>query len=182
MANSAKNPGAGIYGSLAYDFGNPALYPDESSYNRREREIVIPAPPKIDEDAVAAARVKTRQSVPPLAVIGFVCAAVLIVFTLMARIQLTAVTDEAVGLEQQLSELELVQSRLLIDYESAFNLSEIEEYAVSNLGMQRPREEQVFYLNSTVPDKAIIVDEADSSNGLGDRIIAMLSSIAEYFK
>ncbi|MEF9970882.1 MAG: hypothetical protein RR731_01050, partial [Oscillospiraceae bacterium] len=120
MANAATNTRYGAnttYGSLAYDFNNPALYPEERRevYREgyRERKVIIPAPPKIDEDARVLTKVKTRQSVAPLAIIGYACAAVLLIFSLMAKIQLTEVTDQSVRLEEKLTELDVAQSRLL---------------------------------------------------------------------
>ena len=186
MAAAVKNSANAVYGSLAYDFESTLAYPEESIGARRqhqeERRVVIPAPPVVKDRVAEQTRVKTRQGVAPLAMIGLACAAVLLVFSLMARIRLTQVTDQAVQLEQQLEDLKLTQARLLIDYESAFNLSKIEEYAKTKFGMQRPRNEQIYYINSTVPDKAVVIDAADDERSLGDRIFDMLASIGEYFK
>ena len=148
-----------------------------------DQQVIIPAAPRIREQAAAAAKVKSTQSVSALAIIGYACAAVLLIFTLMAKIQLTEVTDTSAQLEEKLSDLKVAQNRLLINYEKAFNLTEIEEYATKQLGMQRPRDEQVFYLESTVPDKAVILKgEDEDKTSLGDRIFDALASIAEYFK
>ena len=142
MAAAAKDVKYGdsaVYGSLAYDYGRAGTYREKMD-RPVDRQVIIPAPPRIREQAMADARVKTRQSVAPLAIIGYVCAAILIVFTLMAKIQLTEVTDTSAQLEEQLSDLKVAQNRLLINYEKAFNLTEIEEYATTQLGMQRPRD------------------------------------------
>lgn len=185
MAAAAKNVKYGdnaVYGSLAYDYGRAGAYREKMD-RPVERQVIIPAPPRIREQEETAARVRTRQSVAPLAIIGYVCAAILIVFTLMAKIQLTEVTDTSAQLEEQLSDLKTAQNRLLINYEKAFNLTEIEEYATKQLGMQRPRDEQVFYLESTVPDKAVILGGKDENKvGFGERVFDALSSIAEYFR
>jgi cell division protein FtsL len=171
-----------VYGTLAYDLSGAAVYPDEAMYPPARRKIVIPAPPEIKERVTPRTAVKPRQSIAPLSIVGFICAAVLIVFCLMAKIQLTAVTDEAVRYEQQLTELEVAQNRLLIDYERAFNLTEIEEYASTQLGMQRPRDEQIYYIDSFVPDKAVIISGSGEKGGLTDRVFDFLSSIAEYLR
>ncbi len=181
MAAERNNPayGTGVYGSLAYDYGKALPRRDRPV----DRQVIIPAPPRIrEQERIAAHRVKTRQSISPMAIIGTACAAALLVFTLMARIQLTEVTDTAAHLEQQLIELEVAQNRLLIDYERAFNLTEIEEYATRELGMQRPRDEQIHYLSSTVPDKAMILSGESEGRDFGDRLFDTLSSIAEYFR
>ncbi len=184
MANQITYINAPVYGSLAYDFTTTtAPAPEWGNYREPERKVVIPAaPPVIDERTASRARVATRQSVAPFAIIGFLCAAILLVFTLMAKIQLAVATDEAVQLEMTLNELELAQSRQLIEYESVFNSAEIEEYATSVLGMQRPREEQITYLNSSVPNKAVILAGDSGSVSFSDRLYDMFSFIGEYFK
>ncbi|MFB0921675.1 MAG: cell division protein FtsL [Oscillospiraceae bacterium] len=185
MAAAAKNVKYGdnaVYGSLAYDYGRTGAY-RETMDRPVDRQVIIPAPPRIREHEASATRVKTKQSVSPLAIVGYACAAVLIVFSLMAKIQLTEITDTSAQLEEQLSDLKVAQNRLLINYEKAFNLTEIEEYASSQLGMQRPRDEQVFYLESTVPDKAVILSGKDEEKlGFGERVFDALASIAEYFR
>jgi len=184
MAATAKNVRYGentVYGSLAYDYAKAGAYREKMD-RPVDRQVIIPAAPKIAEQAAVKTGVKTRQSVAPLAVIGYACAAILVVFSLMAKIQLTEVTDSAVTLEQQLTDLNVAQNRLLINYEKAFNLTEIEEYATAELGMQRPRDEQIFYLDSTVPDKAVIIDNKDKQGGFAERVFDALSSIAEYFR
>lgn len=180
MAAERNNPayGSGVYGSLAYDYGKALPRRDRPV----DRQVIIPAPPRIREEERVAHRVRTKQGLSPTAIIGSACAAALLVFTLMARIQLTEVTDTAAHLEQQLIELEVAQNRLLIDYERAFNLTEIEEYATRELGMQRPRDEQIHYLSSAVPDKAVILSGESEGRDFGDRLFDALSSIAEYFR
>jgi len=184
MAAPAKNEkynANAVYGSLAYDYGKAGTYREKMD-RPVERQVIIPAHPRIREQAAAAVRVKTKQGIAPLAMIGYACAAILVVFSLMAKIQLTEVTDTSAQLETQLSDLNVAQNRILINYERAFNLTSIEEYATTQLGMQRPREEQVFYLESTVPDKAVIVSGSDNKVGFCERVFDAIASIAEYFK
>lgn len=184
MAASTKNAkynAEAVYGSLAYDYGRVGTYREKMD-RPVERQVIIPAPPKIKEQAATATRVKTKQGIAPIAIIGYACAAILVIFSLMAKIQLTELTDNSAQLETQLSDLNVAQNRLLINYEKAFNLTEIEEYATTQLGMQRPRDEQVFYLENTVPDKAVIISSSDSKDGFFDRVFDALASLAEYFK
>jgi Cell division protein FtsL. len=184
MATTVKNARyneSTVYGNLAYDYGKAAPY-REGMGRPVDRQVVIPAPPRINEEVAVRTRVQTNQAVSPFALIGFVCAAILLVFTLMAKIQLTAVTNGTVTLENKLSDLKVTQNRLLINYEKAFNLTEIEEYATNNLGMQRPRDEQVFYLDSSVPDKAVVLTGKTAKSGFIERFFDAVSSISEYFK
>ncbi len=181
-------------GNLAYDFtSQPNTYPDDWDWQGEapapyddEMKVVLPAEPRYYEDeremAAARPKVRTRQSVSPGAILGFAVAAVLLVFTLMAKIQLTQITDQAVKLEEKLVELKNEKARLEIEYEGAFNLKEIEEYAIRGLGMQRPREEQIFYLQSSVPDKAVVMEEEPEEETLLERLFGLADFIAEYFR
>ena len=170
MANSAsqKYYGQGaVFGSLAYDFNNPDLYADvplepaaPEFPRQRPEPRTAPAPRtrrQARAEAVSRARAEAaaanRQALAPFTILGGLCVVVLLVFTMLARVQLTAVSETSAALESQLSELKVEQNRLLIDYESAFNLTEVEEYAIHVLGMQQPRDDQIYYIDSTAPDK-----------------------------
>ena len=98
----------------------------------------------------------------------------------MAKIQLTEATDQTARLQTQLETLKTDQNRLLINYEKAFNTTELETYATTQLGMQRARDDQVYYLDSSVPDKAVVI-EAKDEDSLAARIRAAFASLAEYF-
>lgn len=163
-------------GSLAYDFNNPALYPDY------DQEFTAPAP---ERRTVPKAKPKTRavprgkQSIAPFSIVGFACAAVLLVFALMAQIQLTTVSEDTVVLQSRLEELQLEEAKLKIAYESAFNLTEIEDYAVNVLGMQKPRSDQIFHIDGSAPDKAVIHTGESEEGGFTERVAGLLAGIGE---
>lgn len=177
MAKTTSYGQSAVYGSLAYDFSNVSVYP-EQVYGR---PLDIPAPPKIREKVVTKTAPRPKQYLAPTAVLGFACAAVLVVFALMAQIQLTTVSNEAAILETQLAELKVEQTKLLIGYESAFNLAEIEEYAINSLGMQKPRSDQVFYINGGAPDRAVIFEPQGDRDKLTDRLKDLLSGLGGIF-
>ena len=90
-----------VYGSLAYDFNNPALYPDyaeEASWQVSHQVHDIPAEEELPQVKTAA---KNKQAISPLAVIGAAFASVLIVVMLLAQVSLTAVSNEAVELTEK---------------------------------------------------------------------------------
>ena len=169
-----------VYGSLAYDFDNPELYREEYS---------VPAPeqtaPQTQERAKTAARpgahARSRQAVYPLAILGILVSAVLFVIAIMAQIQLFDISSKTVELEGRLKELKTEQTRLQIAYEGAFNLTEIEQYAISNLGMQKPSADQIFYIDTSSPDRAVIINQA-SNDGFFGRVSDFLSGIGAYFR
>ena len=119
-----------------------------------------------------------------MAVLGFAIAAVLIVFSLVARVQLSQASAQVSALEDQYAQLQEQQTRLRIDYESAFNLTEIEDYAIHELGMQKPRSDQLYYISSSdATDTAVVLDQtAAEPLSLADRFGDFLTSIVEYFR
>ena len=88
------------------------------------------------------------------------------------------------AIEDQYAQLQEQQTRLRIDYESAFNLTEIEDYAIHELGMQKPRSDQLYYISSSdAADTAVVLDQtAAEPLSLADRFGDFLTSIVEYFR
>ncbi len=180
MAEKNRRYGQGaVYGSLAYDFNNPALYPE---YSEEEQwQVMHQTDNPVAEDAQVAelADAKNRQAIAPLSVLGVLVAAVMIVIMLLAQARLTAVCNEAVRLTNKIDQLQTEQARLRIAFESAFNLTEIEDYAVSELGMQKPRNDQIFTISSRAQDKVELFTP-DSSGSLLDRVTEFTGSVKEY--
>ena len=88
------------------------------------------------------------------------------------------------GIIENYAELQEQQTRLRIDYESAFNLTEIEDYAIHELGMQKPRSDQLYYISSSdAADTAVVLDQSAAEPlSLADRLGDFFSSILEYFR
>lgn len=182
--------GGAVNGSVAYDLNHPAFQPQR--YGQPQIQVIPGRKSRQQEQAERQTRAqsrtrvrthaKNRQALAPMALLGFGVAAVLLVFSLMARIQLIAVTDGTVALENQLSELQTENAKLQIAYESAFNLTEIESYATHVLGMQQPRSDQVYYVNGAAVDRAEVMVEKTGEQRLSDRFDDLISSVGEYFE
>ena len=82
---------------------------------------------------------------------------------------------------QELTQLEEQQAKLRIAYESAFNMAEIEDYAIHALGMQKPRADQIYYIDTSSPDKAVVFAGGENA-GFVDRVSDYLSGLIEYFR
>jgi hypothetical protein len=54
---------------------------------------------------------------------------------LLSYVSLTELSEETVGLKEELAVLEEEETRLLLKYESAFDLNAVESYATKVLGM-----------------------------------------------
>ena len=177
--DSRKRNTARMDGNAAYDLRSNAA--EEYLYSA---PVELPHAPRTTEAVVPESVPTPKQAIAPLAVLGFAIAAVLIIVSLVARVQLSQASAEVSALEDQYAELQEQQTRLRIDYESAFNLTEIEDYAIHELGMQKPRSDQLYYLSSSdATDTAVVLDlSAAEPLSLADRLGDFFSSILEYFR
>ena len=168
-----------VYGSLAYDLNHPELFGEEELYG-------APAEPEQREERAVRTRVRaqaaarSKQGIAPFALIGGVVAAFLAVTAITAQVALMRLSSESVGLEIRVAELEDENSRLQISYESCFNLAEVENYATTELGMQKPGADQVVYIDTSAPDRAVILGTRDDS--FVDRAADFVTGIGDYFR
>ncbi|MCD7844366.1 MAG: cell division protein FtsL [Oscillospiraceae bacterium] len=174
-----------VDGTLAYDFGNPDAYAGQEQYEYPGETLQSPegqdwakerpgkgTKTKTKEKGRARARERTRPRVSAAAVVGYLCVTVLCVMLMLAQIQLMELSDTAADLESQISELETEKDKLTAEYETTFNLKDVEEYAENVLGMQEPQEDQIYYLSGvSAGDKAVVVTHEETklfSLGLED--------------
>ena len=176
-----------VDGTLAYDFGSPLFFPqDEAVYERplpgkepQEQEWVRE---NRREKVKASVLARSKQGFSPLALVGAVGVIILLVMSLLAQIQLVNISSKAVGMELQITALEAERDRLMVEYESVFNLKDVEEYAVGVLGMQEPRDDQVYYLsNVSSADKAAVIRKTDGSDMLTLGMEDIIASVKAYF-
>ena len=175
-ANETYGQGA-VYGSLAYDFDNPELYREQ--YTTAQPETRSETRTRVHTRARTA--VRTKQSIAPMTIVGMLAAAFLVVVAILAQAQIVGISSASVALQKELTQLEEQQAKLRIAYESAFNMAEIEDYAIHELGMQKPRADQIFYIDTSSPDKAVVIAGGDSL-GFVDRVSDYLSGLLEYFR
>ncbi|MCL2342816.1 MAG: hypothetical protein FWC62_02830 [Firmicutes bacterium] len=170
-----------VYGSAAPDFA--AVPMPEPRYVEPDVELPgIHAQPKRGERARVRPAVRTKQAVAPMAILGYLLVGVLMVFALLSQIRLSGISDESAKLQAQLNTLQTEHARLLVNYENTFNFTEIETYAVNVLGMQEPQQGQIFYLQTSAPDKTVILTPPEDGGGLLNRISDAFSSLGEYLK
>ncbi len=173
-----------VDGTLAYDFGNPKVYPQQEIYEtpkrRRQTESQVWVKEDVREEAVPAAQ--KRVGLSPLAFLGSICVAFLIALMLLAQIQLLSISSATVELESQIAQLQERQDKLTAEYETVFNLKDVEEYALGVLGMQKPEDEQIRYLTGvSSADQAVIITQENTnmfSSGMED----IVASVKAYFE
>ena len=167
--------------SMAYDLSRPSQ--DTMRYSTAAPQLQPKQKPQTRPQAQPAPRPAFRvMSVAPTAVALFLIALVIWTFSLQVRTQITQAQQEVYRLESELRAVEQVQDELEIEYESAFNFTKLEDYAVTTLGMQRPRDEQIYFLSHDSEDHAVAVLERSRSNGLVDRLDDFLSELLAYFR
>ena len=165
--------------SMAYDLSRPSQ--DTMRYSTAAPKLQPKPRPRQREQAAPRPAFRV-MAVAPTAVVLFLAALLIWTFSLQIRTQITQAQQEVYRLESELRAVEQVQDELEIEYESAFNFTKLEDYAVSTLGMQRPRDEQIYFLSHNSEDHAVAVYERSRSNGLVDRLDDFLSELLAYFR
>ncbi len=166
--------------SMAYDLSRPSQ--DTMRYSTAAPQLQPKPRPQTRPQPQSVPRPAFRvMSVAPTAVVLFLAAMLIWIFSLQVRTQITQAQQEVYRLESELRAVEQVQDELEIEYESAFNFTKLEDYAVSTLGMQRPRDEQIYFLSHESEDHAVAVLERSRSNGLVDRLDDFFSELLAYF-
>ena len=170
-----------VYGSLAYDFNHPELYQEE--YSAAPERVARPKPRTQTQTKVhtrARTAVHTKQSIAPMSIVGMLVAAFLCAVAIMAQTQLVGISADSTALQSELNQLEDQQAKLKIRYESAFNMSDIEDYAIKSLGMQKPKADQIYYIDTSAPDKAVVIADGEEM-GFVDSVSDFISGFAAYF-
>lgn len=170
-----------IYGNLALGASAaeaaPGVIKSPAKARQPENEAVYEKP-KVQVKSRARAK---SQGISAFAIVGCICIACLSLLIIMSYIRLTELSHKTSELTAQLSTLKEQEGKLLLEYESAFDLNEIEEYAVNILGMVKAGDNQVYYLQSRTEDKAVILEESENKKGILDTISSLLSSLADFF-
>ncbi len=172
-----------VHGSNAYDLKQAAAaqaIPQSAPVYAPEHEV-RPAPERqARPSAKPASKTQRYYGVSLFAVTGFVLVAVMMVFVVLAQIKFTEISDETAQLKTQLSALSETERKLQIDYEAAFDINEIEDYATNVLGMAKPVESQIGTVTAAAQDKAVVISAGQS--GEGESLTTFLSSLTAYFK
>ena len=77
--------------------------------------------------------------------------------SLEKRSELLALSDAARQTEKEIQRLEEEHSQLKAAQDAATDLEAVETFARQELGMGRPREEQLLYARASLPDRAEVV-------------------------
>ncbi len=176
-----------VYGSAAYDLDRVPGYgestarelptPEELARERLEKR----AQERIQERARAREAAKAQTfGVPLFAIVGGLVVAALMVLLLLGYVQLTAISGETSAMRSSISRLEEENEAIKIQYESTFNMDDVELYAINILGMSKPDASGQNNYTVIIGDRARILAE-DETAGLLARITGFFKSLTEYF-
>ena len=188
MASAAmrryRTPGV-VDGSLAYDFdalerrleGIAPLEPD--MYTAPLVETPADVISRAREQA--RARVRAPERVSPVAVLGFAALAVMMAALVLCYVELTAISDDVVAMQKQVSALQTEQVRLQAEYEQAFDLAGVKE-AAEAAGMTQPSDSQMYYIDLSAPDSAVVYGGAAREDSLLATLGRAFEAAVEYFR
>lgn len=130
------------------------------------------------------AAVRPAQKVSPMALLGFVCVAFLMVVLVLCYVRLNTISRSIVAMKTEISQLEVEQVGLRAQYEQTFDPAAVKE-AASAAGMSQPSDSQVYYISLPGEDRATAY-RARGNSGLLDRFFSAISqgisTVAEYFR
>lgn len=144
-------------GAAAYD-----VYAwNQSTAPQRAARAAAPAGGASASSKAAACQAQHCAS-PPFTVVGMLAVACLLVLVVFGYVQLFEATSEVSKLENQLSALQSQQTQLQSRYEARIDLDAIET-AAGDLGLTKPSQEQIVYLDLSGADRAEIYQEEKTS-------------------
>ncbi len=177
-----------VSGSLAYDYD----YLERERQRRAEREQREYAERRARETAprpeprkrvVAPPKHRERIHVSPLVLLGFAAIAGMVVMLLMSYAQLTAISNDVVRMQRELTTLQDEHVALVGRYERTFDLAAVKE-AAESAGMAKPSASQIYYVDLSAPDNVVLYRRAEA-NVLSRVVTSMGQNVAyamEYFK
>ena len=160
-----RNPYYGTNGAAAYDVysANTVRQPVREP---ERRELPQEAPQKRQ-------RVRARTAIAPFTILGAAITACMMILVIFGYVQLFEASSRVSRLESLQEEQLLLQSK----YEGKIDLAAIEQRA-SELGLRKPSQEQIVYVNLTGTDQAEIYT-TEKSSILGEMIGAIEQSISD---
>ena len=125
--------------------------------------------PKQQEELTQPKIVKVPKAKPvkktsPVKVLAFMTVILALAFSVMySRAQLTELSAQVSKVSKELDVLESENVRLNAELEERISLKNVEEYAATELGMDKLDPSQVEYVTLSEGDKAEVKEETDSS-------------------
>ena len=154
-----------INGSLAYDFRSLERQLEDTG--RMDPDLYTAPLQETAADVISRARAHTKarvrvgQRLSPVIALGYTALAALMVLLVMSYVELAAISSNVVSMQEELSELQEDQRALQVKYEQAFDLTSVKESAEA-AGMSQPSESQIYYIDLSDPDNAVVYQDQES--------------------
>lgn len=180
MANTARQRSYEPYRNISYAYEGSAarVLEQEEVLRPRTQPRVRPRHAQLTRPKV---EVRSAGKVSLFAVTGFAAVAVLAVMILMSIVQLTAVSDQVVAMEAQMSQLRQEENTLMARYEMAYDLGAIESAVTAEGTMSRPQQGQIIYVDLTEPDNVVLYQQEETSLGFWGQLEELVGNILAYF-
>ena len=121
-----------------------------------------------------------RRSTPVL-MLGILAVAAVVVMTLFSYARLVVINDQVVSLRSQLSQLQADQTKLLAEYELAYDLQEIESQMINSGQMNKIQSWQSYTLELSEPDEVEFFQDSNLKGDLVEIARRVVDAIREYF-
>jgi len=168
-----RDNGAAAYDVYAWNDQAARQYEDGRAYEQ-SRQYELPEE-QVREQPYR--RVKSRTAIAPFTLVGMLTVACLMILVIFGYVQLFEASSRVSRLESRLQSLQEEQLLLQSKYEGKIDLAAIEQRA-SELGLRKPSQEQIVYVNLTGTDQAEIYT-TEKSSILGEMIGAIEQSISD---
>ncbi len=170
-----RRTGSPLYrtnGAAAYD-----IYRQSNEDGNAARQL-----PKPRRHVRPRPRPKAKLAVAPLGMVGFLAAAMMLVFVICGYVQLFEETTAVNQLQNKISDAQNYQAHLQAIYDSKIDLDVIQAQA-AQLGMTMPTSAQTVYLNLQGTDRAVITDrhEENVAQTAWTAIVRSIHTLMEYF-
>ena len=150
---------------------------------RRDREQSVRPQQHRMKSARARRRRWEKNRVSPVALLGTIAAAAMILMLLMNYAELASISNSVVSMQKQLGTLEEEHVELLARYQRTFDLAAIKS-AAEAAGMAKPSASQIYYVDLSEPDNVVLY-QTEETNVLGKAAAAVgrnIGALVEYFR
>ena len=163
-------------GNAAYDLQS---FGGVNVVREREYQQLPPEPQQQREVRV----VKAHSQVPVASIMGFVAAAALLMLVIFSYVRLYEISSANDELRADLTRIQAENVEMSNHYTGIIDLNAVELIATSQLGMQRPVQDQIVYVDLGNTDKAVIVDSQGENvvSSAANAVVDTFRYILEYF-
>jgi uncharacterized protein HemX len=155
----------------------PKVHVTPKDFDRERLTTAVPV-------AAVPVKLKTVSAKPktavltPMGLLAMTIALGIVVFALITHIQLGQVTANSLQLRKELIQAKAEQSRLQLNHELAFSLTELEQEAAARYGMKKADARHITYLTRSGTENIITLKtDTNASDGILGVITDLLNTI-----